>query len=246
VGSAGNREPVVSANVDINPHTRITDAMITDAVAYPKDLIPENAIKDKKLVEGRITLRHINAKELIRSTDLIQEGQPYGLAIDIPSGMRAIAIGAGEVMAVGTSVKPGDHVDLIATYQDPRTRQALTKMIMQNVLILAVNKGQTDASGKEGANSSMTLAVKPEDTERVTAADREGTLRVSLRPVNDSQVVPTLGVTAKDLAGGKMHEDLGTSTNEQKQAPIYIMPPPPPQRPEITIIKGSQEQTVSP
>src|SRR5206468_12545568 len=81
----------------------------------------------------------------------------------------------------GTSVQPGDRVDIIATYQDPRTRQELTKMILQNVMVLAVNRGKTDADGKEGANSSMTLEVTPEQTERVTAAARSGSLRASLR-----------------------------------------------------------------
>lgn len=239
-------EVLVSALVDINPRTKITRSMITDSEAYPKNLVPENAIKKIELVEGRFALRQINAKQPIRSTDLVPEGQAFTLALDIPPGMRAIAIGAGELTAVGTSVKPGDHVDLIATYQDPRTRQVLTKMIMQDVLVLAVNKGETDANGKAGANSSMTLAVRPEDTERVTAADREGSLRVSLRPINDRQVVSTGGVTTKDLAGGRVSEEMPAGTNEQKQTVVYIMSPTSTRRPEITVIKGAQESTVSP
>ena len=241
-----NREPVVSATMDINPHTKITREMITDSKAYPKDLIPENAFRKLDQVEGRISLRHINTKEPIRSSDLVPAGQASTLALDIPEGMRAIAIGAGEVMAVGTSIKPGDHVDILATYPDPRTRQELTKMLLQNVLVLAVNKGQTDANGKEGANSSMTLAVQPEQTELITAADRAGALRVSLRPFNDQHIIPSPGVTTKDFYGGRIPEETSTATNEQRQTPVYIMPPAQPRRPEINVIRGVQEQTISP
>jgi len=241
-----NREPVVSATMDINPHTKINREMITDSKAYPKDLIPENALTNLNQVAGRIALRHINAKEPIRSSDLVPAGQASTLALDIPEGMRAIAIGVSEVIAVGTSIKPGDRVDILATYPEPRTRQELTKMLLQNVLVLAVNKGQTDANGKEGANSSMTLAVQPEQTELITAADRAGALRVSLRPLNDQHIIPSQGVTTKDFYGGRIPEETPTATNDQRQTPVYIMPPAPSRRPEINVIRGVQEQTVSP
>ena len=132
-------------------------------------------------MDGRTTLHRIKAKEQIRTSDLLGEGQNAGLSMDIPAGMRAIAIGAGEVMAVGSTVKPGDRIDILATYTDPVAHQETTQMILQNVLVLAVNKGDTDQQGKTGAKSSMTLAVKPEEAELLTAADRAGALRVALR-----------------------------------------------------------------
>jgi pilus assembly protein CpaB len=243
--SEKNWDPVVVATVDINPRTKITSDMITMS-SFPKTLIGENTVRKLKDVEGRITMRPINSKSQIRSTDLVQQGQTLGLAFDIPPGMRAIAIGAGEVMAVGTSVKPGDRVDILATYSDPRTRQELTKMLLQNVMVLAVNKGQTDQNGKEGANSSMTLAVKPEQTELVAAADRAGALRVSLRGVNDQVVVPTEGVSPRDFTGPNIPADAVVVTNEPHQTPVYIMPPAAQRPREIQIIRGDQQQTVSP
>jgi pilus assembly protein CpaB len=243
--SEKNWDPVVVAMADINPRTKITRDMITLS-SFPKTLIAENTVKKLEDVEGRITLRQINGKDQIRATDLVQQGQTPGLAYDIPPGMRAIAIGAGEVMAVGTSVKPGDHVDILATYSDPRTRQELTKMLLQNVKVLAVNKGQTDQNGKDGANSSMTLAVKPEQTELVAAADRAGALRVSLRGVNDQVVVPTEGVSPRDFTGPGIPADAIMVTNEPNQTPVYIMPPAAQRPREIQIIRGEQQQTVSP
>jgi len=69
-------------------------------------------------------------------------GQASTNAFEIPEGMRAIAIGSNAI-PVGTSVKPGDRVDLLATYHDPRTRQEVTRMVMQNVSVLAVDKSVT-------------------------------------------------------------------------------------------------------
>ncbi len=244
-----NWQSVVVTLKDIPARSKITRDMI-ELAPLPKELIAENAISEISNVENKITLRLINAKEQVRTSDIVQEGQGPSLAFEIPDGMRAIAIGASEIQAVGTSVKPGDRVDVLATYQDPRTHQELTKMILQNVLVLAVNRGQTDPSGKEGANSSMTLAVQPEQTELVAAADRAGALRVSLRPVHDSTVVSSGGVTARDFAGVVQAQEtlaaVQTPTNEPAQTPVFIGLQPSTHRSEMMIIRGVQEQPQSP
>lgn len=242
--SRKNWQPVVVARQDIKARTKVTRDML-ELTAFPKELIAENSIGKIEQAENRMTARDIRSKEQVRNNDLVQEGMVPTLAYKVPEGMRAIAIGAGEVMSVGTSVQPGDHVDIVATYHDPRTRQELTKMLMQNVLVLAVNRGQTEAGGKEGgAASSMTLAVKPEETELVAAADRQGALRISLRPVNDNKVVSTDGVTTRDFSGARVQEEAPAAPKTQ---PVFITPPSSSrQRAEVTVIRGTAEQTVSP
>ena len=96
----------------------------------------------------------------------------------------------------------------------------------------------------------MTLAVQPEQTELIAMADRAGALRVSLRPVHDSRIVPSDGVTSRDITGGRVTEDTTTVTNEPRQTPVFInLQPtttPSPRRGGMTIIRGVQEQAGSP
>jgi pilus assembly protein CpaB len=158
--------------------------------------------------------------------------------------MRAIAIGAGEVMAVGSTVKPGDRIDILATYTDPIAHQETTQMILQNVLVLAINQGETDQQGKLGAKSSMTLAVKPEEAELLTAADRAGALRVALRGLNEKAVITTQGVGTRDFLGNSTLKFATTPPDQMKATPIIISPQRN-QRPEIQIYRGSQETTVT-
>ena len=233
---------VVVALQDIPARTKITREMVT-LTGYPKNLIIEGAIKNPKEVDGRTTFVRIKAKEQIRASDLLGEGQNGGLAVDIPAGMRAIAIGAGEVIAVGSTVKPGDRIDILATYTDPVAHQETTQMILQNVLVLAVNQGETDQQGKTGAKSSMTLAVKPEEAELLTAADRAGALRVAMRGVNEKAVITTQGVGTRDFLGPNTLRFSTTPPDLQRSTPIIISPPRN-QRPEITIVRGVQETTV--
>jgi pilus assembly protein CpaB len=234
--------PIVTAREDIPARTKITGDMVT-LIPYPKELLTVGAIQDRKNVEGHITMVRLKAKEQIRSTDLLGEGQNAGISYDIPEGMRAIAIAADEVKAVGSTVKPGDRVDILATYSDPVAHQETTQMILQNVLILAINQGETETQGKGGARTSMTLAVKPEEAELLLAADRAGSLRVMLRSPRDKSLVQSQGVTVRDLQGKKTFELSTTPPDAGRSTPIIISPPAS-HRPEIKIYRATQEQIV--
>jgi len=236
--------PIVVAREDIPARTKVTSDMVT-LMPYPKDLLTSGAVQDRKEVEGRVTLVRLKAKEQIRSSDLLAEGQTPSLSYDIPDGMRAIAIAASEISAAGNAVKPGDHVDILATYSEPNTHQETTQVILQNVLVLAVNKGETETQGKAGANSSMTLAVKPEEAELLTAADRAGALRVMLRSPSDKTVVSSPGVTTHDLSGTKTFEFATRPPDAQKATPIIINSQSNRQRSEIMIYRGAQGQATS-
>jgi pilus assembly protein CpaB len=235
--------PIVTAREDIPARTKITSDMVT-LIPYPKELLTVGAIQDRKDVEGRTTMVRLKAKEQIRSADLLGEGMNAGIANDIPDGMRAIAISADEVKAVGSTVKPGDRVDILATYSDPVLHQETTQTILQNVFVLAVNQGETESQGKTGAKSSMTLAVKPDDAELLLAADRAGSLRVMLRSPQDKAIVQSRGVTVRDIGGNKSIEITTSPSDSGNRTPIIISPPANRNRSEVKIYRGAQEQIV--
>jgi pilus assembly protein CpaB len=245
-----NWQPVVVALVDIKPRTKITRDMIK-LEQYPKDIIAENSFNKPEDVEGHLTQKEINAKAQIRNTDLVGKDQSPTLAFKVPEGMRAIAVACDEVKAVGTSIQPGDKIDILARYQDSRTRRELTKIILQNVQVLAVNRGVTDAGGKEGASSSMTLAVRPEQTELIAAADGAGALRFVLRGVNAKDTISSTGVNAGDLDISKEFEEptpppTAPASTEGAMTRVIIPVPSQQRRPEMIIIRGFEERTVTP
>ena len=240
-----NWQPVVVAAQDIPARTKVTRDMVR-VDHYPKELIAENIFTKPEEVEGRFTKEGVKSKEQIRKGDLLVDGQASTLALKVREGFRAVAISIDEVRGVGTAIQPGDHVDIIATFQDQRTRQVITKMILQNVLVLFVDRGRTEANGQQGgATTSISLEVKPEQTELVKAAERSGTLNVTLRPVQDAAVLATQGVGDRELTGGQPSMD---QTTANAQTPVLIMPPSSPARPkaEITIIRATEERTISP
>jgi len=239
-----NWQPVVVAAQDIPARTKILREMIR-VEHFPKELIAENIFVKPEDVENRLTKDAIRAKEQIRGSAILSEGSSPTMAYKVHDGMRAIAISIDEVRGVGTSIQPGDHVDIIATFQDARTSQTITKMILQNVLVLFVDRAKTETDGKSGATSSISLEVKPEQTELVKAAERSGTLNVTLRSVQDNTIVPSEGVTAREIGGG---QPLPETTGQNEKTPVLIIPPSSSTRskPEITFIRGTEEKTITP
>ena len=236
---------VVVANEEIPAHTTITRDKLTLVPAAP-ELISPGAYQDSRLVEGKLARTTIHAAAQITAADLMVEGEIPGLAIRVPAGKRAIAIAASEVNAVGQMIKPGDHVDVLATYRDPDGKVETTQMILQHAPVLAVNIGETDPATPAGAKTSMTLAVDPEDTERLTAAAVAGQLRMSLRSPTDTAVIKTAGITVRDIQSGKV-VDAGLAPAPVKTATVADVAPAPVERVkprEITIFRGIEARMV--
>ena len=109
-------------------------------------------------------------------------------AVVVPEGTQAVTISRGAVTNAVTGIKAGDRVNILVTYRVSRTNdEKVTQMIMQEVLVLAVARGKADPSRKETGESSITLAVKPEQVKLVGAADGAAALSVALCPPNDGK-----------------------------------------------------------
>jgi len=206
---------VVVAVADIKPRTTIGRDMIT-LTPFPREHIAPDAITDIKQVEGRVAREHIKPKDQLRTSDLVAKGHAFDLSDEIAPGLRAITIGVNETIGVGSTVKPGNHVDILVTYHDPIYRREITVPVLQDVRVLAVNKGVTKTDG-ESANTSMTLEIPPEEGMLLAAADRAGALRAMLRGAGDAKVIAPDPTSSEDLLGPQRRRILealsGAETN---------------------------------
>jgi pilus assembly protein CpaB len=103
-------------------------------------------------------------------------------------------VAVDEVNSVSGMLAPGDRIDLLFSTRPPRTdgRAAteVTAPLMQDLLILATGQlterqrvqGQTD---RNGAFTSITVAVTPDQAQRLVLAQRSGRLTALLRNPTD-------------------------------------------------------------
>jgi pilus assembly protein CpaB len=123
-----------------------------------------------------------------------------GMPILIPQGMRAVSVRVDEVVQVAGFVTAKTRVDVLVTLDGGDGGSAVTRLILQNVPVLAA--GQTVERDREGTPvtvSVITLLVSPEDAERLTLAATQGRIQLALRSMMDMGEVTTNGARLSGL-----------------------------------------------
>src|SRR5207253_806590 len=113
---------------------------------------------------GRAVLYPLSENEMILEAKLAPVGAGAGLPAVIPPGMRAVSIRVDDVVAVAGYVMPGTRVDVLLTGSPGNRSDALTRTILENVLVLAAGqKIQPDGQGRPEKVSVVTLLCSGED-----------------------------------------------------------------------------------
>lgn len=193
---------VVVAKVTIQPKTKITEEMI-ELKALKTSTIPSSSYIKPEEVIGQVVKETIYVNEPIVHERLADEAyQKAHLAYSIPKGYRALTLQYNPVMGIGGLVEPGDYVDIIGTYtaETNPTQKDISKMILQNVLVLAVGEKTDNLEGQEKKEiQTITIAITPKDAEKVTFTEEKASVRLMLRPINDAGNLSTSGTTKDNI-----------------------------------------------
>jgi pilus assembly protein CpaB len=116
-----------------------------------------------------------------------------------PPGHTCFAIKASAESTAGGFVLPNSRVDVIMA-EDLDNGRKKTRTVMENVLVMAVDLVKNAPAGDKNAQNvaspnTVTLAVKPEDANRLTLwQDRQGKmLRLALRSPDDKALTESKG-----------------------------------------------------
>ena len=171
---------VVAAATDVDRGAVLTeDAMEVRTV--PSRFAPPGAMRDLTRATGRIVTADIAAGEII--TQLRLAGADAGpTASLVPPGMRAVQV----PVAGAVGVKPGDLVDVIATFGGGG---AHTEVAGEGLEVLAVDRGGGGSFGAATASTSggvgLVLLVTPTDAETLAFASAFATLSIAVRGPDD-------------------------------------------------------------
>ena len=178
---------VVVAAKQIQAGAKLTDQDLA-IKQVPAQTIPKDYPSSPDALKGRVIRSTLEKDEVVTESRLIAEGAAGGLPMVIPQGHRAITIQVNEVIGVGGFVNPGDHVDILSVF-NKKEEQLFSKTILQNVLILAVGDKVLDpnlvSDPQPKIVSQVTIALTPEDSEKIALASQSGELQLVLRPHGD-------------------------------------------------------------
>lgn len=181
-------------------HVARGDVLTEDAlevVTMPSRFAPPGAIRNPARATGRIVIADVAAGEIITQLRLAGAGSGPTASL-VPPGMRAVQVPVAGAM----DVKPGDLVDVIATFGGGG---AHTEVAGEALEVLSV--GRAGGGGSFGAATAPTsgrvglvLLVTPTDAESLAFASAFATLSIAVRGPDD--LVPGEAFTVPLTAGG--------------------------------------------
>ena len=188
----------------------IADADLKQVKVTREYLNPRAALNKGDIVGKRIKDSIIEGEQILK--DRLVDDDKIALAFSIPTGKRAVSVNVDEQIEVANLIRPGDFVDVIASFEKEEFEDKsnktvfprVTKTILQNVQVLAMGQDMvvTDDKAKE-LPKTVTLAVGAQDVEKLVYASEYAVLRLSLRPVGDNSTIDSQGIIRGDMATGK-------------------------------------------
>jgi pilus assembly protein CpaB len=142
-------------------------------------------------ITGSIARSPFIAGEPIRDQKLVKADGSGFMAAILPQGYRAVSTEISPETGAGGFILPNDRVDVLLTKRDksPDGKSAdipVSEVILSNIRVLAIDQAPKE---KEGTSTlvgrTVTLELKPDQTETLARSRLTGTLSLALRSIAD-------------------------------------------------------------
>jgi len=214
---------IVTAKTSIPERTLIKEEMLSFKTVRSNN-VPNGAFTRTTDLVGRPTRVAVNPGEVITAQKVFASILDMGLSGRIPADCRAITVGISDVTGVAGFAQPGDYVDVLLISSQVENNKVVSEMILQNVLLLAINKqvenpssapvqsNSQDNKGQkagnqpkvEGKPAMATMALVPEDALKLAAKAQLGQIYLVLRPYRPSNGISDDTYYSVTKASGKM------------------------------------------
>ena len=246
-----NRKPlqgvaVASAATEIQVGTKL-DVTNIKLVAWPKESLPAGSHQEARGLVGRIAVRPMTVGDIVTEQKLMPltvAGKGGLMTYIVPQGHRAVTVAVNEVAGVAGFITPNSRVDIVLTSALPGDKEEnMSKIILQNVPVLASGQVTEQKEGKPTVVPTVTLDLLPDDAEKIIVGARKGTLQLLLRNVIDSAAVTTRGATITTLLGHRGDGALPAKAAALRREAKAIAPLPLQAKCYVEIIRGGSKST---
>jgi pilus assembly protein CpaB len=233
---------IVVARVDLPLGTEVKSEHVK-LVDWPAGSLPPGALSALEQARDRVVRTSVFAGEPLLEAKLApKDGIMSSL---IPATFRGVTIKVDDAVKESGFILPGNRVDIVVSMaKDTGSQERFAKVILQNVQVLAAGQKVEMKDNKPVTVTTVTLALKPEQAERLALAHGEGRLTLALRNVSDGGLVSTSGVNVPGL----WREAPGVPTSAvPARHPRAAAPPlrrdgPAPATIEVETVKGDKRQ----
>jgi len=238
-------EQIVVAAAELGLADTVTSQHIK-VVNWPKASVPPGALRTAAEAEGRVVRSSIVAGEPLIEGKLAPQlaGRGGIMPMLIPEGQRGVTIRVDDAMRESGFVLPNSRVDVLVSMAKAGSSEKIAKVILQDVTVLAAGQTVEMKDNKPVTNTTVTLALTPQQVERLAVAQSEGRLMLAQRNLRDTQFVRTPGATPSSLLS-----DIAPAPNPEAKPTVLArsapLPLPVVEKYPVAVIRGTKvsEQT---
>jgi pilus assembly protein CpaB len=217
-------QPVVVASRELAFGTVLSEDNIR-AASWPIEIVPASATSSAQELVGRVVRTPIATGEPILEGKLAPVGVDRGLPMRVPPGMRAMTVPVNVVSGVSGFVLPDTKVDVVVTVRPETERETMSKIVLQNLLVLAADQKLEDNEGKPMSMQSVTLLVTPSEAEKLALASSNGEIQLVLRNPADADSAETAGTTILKMLASKEPVQRAEPVLRVRAPRIVVTPP---------------------
>jgi pilus assembly protein CpaB len=191
--------------------------------------------------EGRVVRSSIVAGEPLLDGKLAPQLSGKGgiMPMLVPEGLRGITIKVDDATRESGFVLPNSRVDvLVSMPRSPGSQERISKVILQDIGVLAAGQTVELRDNKPVTVSTVTLALAPGQSEKIALGQTEGKLMLAMRNLRDNTIVETRGATSATLL-----TDPAPPVAKTTPRPRIVSAPLPPPKVEtyaITVLRGGK------
>ena len=175
--------PVGTSGADIvKRHMMVTSQVVQRSV------VP-GAISNPDQVANLVSTEPILAEEQVTLRRFADHAE-LGPRAQLHGTLRAIAIEGDPAQILSGVLKPGDHVDLVATFDGPKDAGTISRVVVRNLLVLGASES---TGGKLGADATPVLLAASEQRQIQKiwwTVKNAGGWSLQLRPVTNATDSP--------------------------------------------------------
>jgi pilus assembly protein CpaB len=191
---------VVSAEIPAGTMvSEIIDKSMAVRTEIPKRYVVVDAVQALEDHKDQMTVVNLSPGDQVTQGKLRPASESdviYKLAPD----KIALAVPVDEITGVGGTIRTGDRVVVVATMEPGPGGADLSRILMSGIEVLAAhNDGDKSSIGSNNVKKTITLAVSPDEAEKLVFAQETGRVWLGLTSSKSAGISPTGGRTTESL-----------------------------------------------
>lgn len=205
--SVDNRVAIVAPRINLPPYARIREQDI-EVIRVAPNQVPAGALTNPSQALYRLVRTTVMAGQPVLEEQLFEVGKVPTLAEQLPPGHRAVTVAVDAGNAVNGVLLPESRVDVSLTVrgEQPELGGVSTLTLLRGIRVLATDRDRFKTEERLGQGlRNITVAVSPEQANKLILAQRYGTLSVTLCSELEPEQLAAQGdnhmVSPEDLLG---------------------------------------------